>query len=190
MVFLFGSQLTKLLFPSEYDYIITPTDSYWFFPGLVLGFGLIRIPMEFTYKLILKDEYYLYTQYTNSRHGYDGNKIWRPVEWVLTIAGIIIFTAGLNWFVRIDQNNNIEFNELLEIKTHSYKLEEIVEISHIDNYYMQKEIRKKNNYYLIQMNDDFSWNSKTYSFFSIQNDLELINENIKALSEKTGLTIK
>lgn len=190
LIYIFGTRLTELSFPSEYEYIVTPTGSYWFFPGLILGFGLIRVPMEFIYKLILKGEYRTYTLYTNMKHGFNGEKIWRPIEFILTISGIIVFVLGLNWFVRFDQNQKtIEINELFKVETVSYKINEITEIYHFNKYVTKKGKTKRIDNYSIKMKDSYEWNSYIYGFFSIQKDKELINKRIMNLCKLTGLKI-
>ncbi len=189
-VFLFGSQLREFFFPLEYDYIIEPTNSFWFFPGFLLGFGLIRIPMTFVYKLILKNEYELYIQFTNMKHGFDGEKIWKPIEKVITFAGIIIFILGLNWFVRIDKNNRIEINELFSINTKTYNITDILSINHYDKYLTKKGIEKNIEHFVIEMKDNYFLTTQEYSFFAISSDMLRLNKKIAKLSNDIGIEIK
>jgi hypothetical protein len=189
-VYIFGTQLRDLLFPSNYEYLVKAPDTIFVFAGMVLGFGLIRIPMEFVYKLMLKEEYYLYMQFTNMKHGFDGEKIWYPLERIFSIAGIVILAAGLNWFVRVDANNNIEFNELLSIKNRTYSLSEVYEIN-LQKYSKkvnEREIEKQ--YYEIKLKDRFIWNSKIYDFFAGQNDDNTFNKTLEKISKITQIEIE
>lgn len=188
-VYALGIVMRDNLFSQEYDYISEPTGSYFLCCGIVLGFGLVRIPMEFIYKLILKDEYYLYHQYTNLKHGFDGEKIWRPMEIIITFCGIIVFILGMNWYVRIDKDKNIEIKELLSLKTHIYNITSISEIEYYDSYITDEGVKKNIKHYFIKMNDGYKWNSKTYSFFSVQEDNEKIKEKIEQLSELCNIKI-
>lgn len=189
-VFIIGSQIRENFFSSEYEYIVTATDSFWVLPGIILGFGLIRIPMEFIYKLLLKEEYYLYTLYANMKHGFDGEKIWRPFEYIFTLSGIVMFILGLNWFVCIDKNDKIEINELFSLKTHTYNLSDISEITYFDKYVTKDGIEKDIKHYVIKMIDGYEWNSYVYGFFSIQKDEDKLNENIEKISKMTEVIIE
>jgi hypothetical protein len=189
-VYIFGTQLRDLLFSANYEYLVKAPDTIFVFAGIVLGFGLIRVPMEFVYKLMLKEEYYLYIQFTNMKHEYDGEKIWYPLERIFSVAGIIILFAGLNWFVRIDANNSIEFNELLSFKTKTCNLSEVSEIN-LQKYFKkvnEKEIEKQ--YYEIKLKDGFVWNSKIYDSFASQNGDNQFNNTLEKISIISKIAIK
>lgn len=188
-VYALGIVMRDNLFSKEYNYILEPTGSYFVCCGAVLGLGLIRVPMEFIYKLILKDEYYLYNQYTNLKYGFDGEKIWRPMEIIITFCGIILFILGMNWYVRLDKDNNIEINELFSLKTHIYNITEISGIEYYDFYITDKGVEKDIKHYLVKMSDGYEWNTKTYSFFSVQEDQGKIKEKIEQLSEFCNIKI-
>lgn len=188
-VFILGANLRDNFFPSDYDYIMKPSNSFWFLPGFILGFGFLRIPMDFIYKLYLKGDYDLYKQFTNMKHGFDGEKVWRPLELIFSIVGIAFFILGLNWFVRIDNNNQIEISELFDLKTRTYKIENITSISHSDIYITKKGNTKNIDHYVIEMNDNYEWSSHVYGFFAIENDKEFIDGKMAELSRKTGLII-
>jgi len=168
-VYIFGTQLRNLSFSHNYEYLVKAPDAFFVFAGMVLGFGLIRIPMEFVYKLLLKEEYYLYMQFTNMKHGYYGEKVWRVFERIFSIAGIGILIAGLNWFVRIN-DNEIQFNDLMSFKTKKYSLCDVSEI-HLRKYTKTvKNKEEERHCYEIKMKDGYVWDSKTFDFFSSQND--------------------
>ena len=46
--------------------------------GLFFGFGTLMLPMNKLYEFLLKDEYDLYMEYTNRKHGFDGLRAWQP----------------------------------------------------------------------------------------------------------------
>ena len=190
LVFILGANLRDSFFPSDYDYIMKPSNSFWFLPGFILGFGFLRIPMDFIYKLYLKGDYDLYKQFTNMKHGFDGEKVWRPMELIISIAGIAVFILGLNWFVRIDDNNQMEISELFDLKTRTYKIENIIGISHSDIFTTKDGNVKSIDHYVVEMDDDYEWSSHVYGFFAVQKDRNYIDNKMIELSSKTGLIIK
>jgi hypothetical protein len=189
VVFL-GSQMQKHFFSQAYAYLIQPTFSFWFFPGLILGFGLVGIPMEFLYKLILKNEYYLYLEFTNLKHGWDGKKIWKPFSVSLVVAGVIVFYMGLTWYVRIDNENRIEINDLTTLKTVNYNLSDISAIIYSEKYHTKKGVEKSIAHYRIVMNDGYMYSSHEHAFFSLQEDHDKLKEKMEELSTNTGVTIR
>lgn len=186
-VYIFGKELTNTWFPTEYKYIIQPTNMYWLFPGIVLGFGLIRIPMTLVYKLFLWDEYNSYMHFTNMKHGFDGEKIWKPIEKVITIVGVVLFMLGLNWYVRLNDNKKIEIDELYSIKNRVYELSEINKIYSYETKYEDRA--NFIHYFEIEMNDGYLFSTKIYSFFASDNDRIIIKEKVYHLSEITGIDI-
>ena len=189
LVFILGSNLRDYFFSSDYDYIMKPPNLFWFLPGVILGFGFIRIPMDFIYKLYLKGDYALFKQFTNMKHGFDGERVWRPVELTLSIAGIVIFILGLNWFVRMD-NNQIEMSELLDLKTRTYTIENITHIYHNDVFITKDGNTKYIDHYVVKMDNDYEWSSHIYGFMGVKEDDEFLNGKMKQLSKKTGLPIQ
>ena len=123
------------------------------------------------------------------KHGFDGEKIWRPIELTLSVVGIAFFTLGLNWFVRIDTDNKIEISELFELETRVYPIENIKNISHNDVYITDKGTIVNTDHYVIEMEDKYKWSSYVYRFFAMQKDRNAIIEKMDLLSKKTGLNI-
>ncbi|MGY3795159.1 hypothetical protein [uncultured Aquimarina sp.] len=189
LVFILGTNLVDILFSNDYEYIMKPSSLFWFLPGLILGFGFLRVPMDFIYKLYLKNDYYLYKHFTNMKHGFDGEKIWRPLELIFSITGMVFFILGLNWFVRIN-SNQIEINELFNLRSKTYKIENIVSLAHSDIFLTQKGKSKSIDHYVIGMNDEYKWSSHVFGFFALKKDKELLGKKIKELSDKKGLAIK
>jgi len=185
-IVLIGSQMQKHFFAKDCLYLVQPTLSYWFFPGLILGFALVGIPMQFLYKLILKNEYYLYMEFTNRKHGWDGYKIWRPVSVILFVTGIIFFYLGLTWYVRVDQNDKMEINDLSSLKTTTYNLSDISSIIYSEKYLTKKGVEKKIENYRIIMKDGYEISTHVYGFFSLQEDRDRLKNCIEELRRRAG----
>ena len=184
-----GIVMREAFFSGGYDYIVKPTDPYFFLCGFVLGIGLIRIPMEFVFKLILKDEYGLYIHYTNTNSGYNAEKVWYLLERIITLGGIILFILGLNWYVRIDNDKNIEINELFSLKTNTFPISEISEIEHEEKIVKRGERQDILVNYILKFTDGNEWNSNTYRFFSNDEEKVRLENNMIKLSESTGIKI-
>lgn len=189
LVFLFGVNLQDYLFSDDYDYIMKPPNFFWVLPGVILGFAFVRIPLDFIYKLYLKGDYHLYIQFTNMKHGFDANIVWRPMELILSIAGIACFILGLNWYVRIDHLNQIEVNELFDLKKKVYTIDHVIDIYHSDVFITKDGNAKGIDHYVVKMDNDYEWSSHIYGFFGLKEDDEFLDKKMEELSEKTGLII-
>jgi hypothetical protein len=188
-VWVIGTNLTTHFFSDSYVYIVKATGSYWVMNGVVLAFGLIKVPLELIYRFILKGDYDLYMQYTNLKHGYDGNKILKPIGLTFTIVGLIFFVLGLNWFIRYD-GNEIEINELFELKTRTYQIENIKSISHYVELFERMSGTEKLEHYVIVMDDDYTWNGEIFGFFSDKKHDINSSERMIEISNKAGLHIQ
>ena len=190
LVYYFGSQIRQNHFPLEYIYLIIPPDSYWIFPGVVLGFGLIRIPLTLIYKLIYKDDFDLYIQYSNIKFGYDGEKIWKPMERIITISGILIFLLGFNWYLRIDKKMTIEQNELFSLKTTTFNISEINEIYHFEKFITKDGNEKDIDHFVIEMKNGEFLSTDVFSFFANEKDKHELVQKIENLSHQVGIEIR
>ena len=192
VVYYLGLQITENTSSSTYTYIQRPPVAFWGFLGVVLGIGLLRIPMTIIYKLILKDEYYIYSEYMSLKNGWDNEKIWRPFEIILGVGGMLFFLLGINWNIRVDNTNQtIEFNELFSVKAHTYSLSDISEISYYPEQKLEGDSNKIKEYYTIKMNDAYIWSSKIYgSFTDIDEDFTKLGTSIEELSKSIDLEIK
>jgi hypothetical protein len=185
LVFILGVNIRDAFFPSDFDYVIQPPNVFWLFPGLLLGLGLIRIPMDFIYKRFLKDEYSLYHHYTNMKHGFDGLRVWRALEVILTLAGIGVFILGLNWYVRI-KDNSLEINELFGMTTVTYQLDDITDITHHNTFITKSGDEKSIDHYVIEMDEGYRWSSHVFGFFASEKDKEKLGEKIQDIGKMTG----
>lgn len=148
-IYYFGIYITEYK-SLTYEYIMKPPIAFWGIIAVLLGIGLLRLPMYIIYKLFLGKEYDQYQEYTNMKHGYIGLKIWRPIEAILTFTGMSLFIFGLNWYVRIDEKK-IEFNDLLPFSTQTYSISEISEINHYSHFVTFNGYKKNKEYYVIRI---------------------------------------
>lgn len=189
-VYYLGLYITNNMPSERYIYIQQAPVAFWGILGVVLGIGLIRAPLTLIFRAILKDEYDLYIAYTNLKHGWDGLKVWRVIEYILCTAGIILFILGLNWYVRIDTSNReVEFNNIFSLETFSCALTDISEIKHSPKIVLSKdEIIKE--VFTINVDTTYTWNSKYYGYFTdIEDDFTKLSEGVNKLSNYANLAI-
>jgi len=51
--------------------------------GLFFAFGTIMLPMNKLYQFLLGEEYDLYVEYGNRKHGFDAMRVWKPFSYLL-----------------------------------------------------------------------------------------------------------
>lgn len=73
-----------------------PASEAWLLPGSVFAVGFMAFLVELFYKVLLKDEYTLYLEFTNRKHGFNARKIFFPIFFMLSVTGILIFVKMLN----------------------------------------------------------------------------------------------
>jgi len=117
--------------PNDYQFLFLTDSISWTMPGILLAFGLIVIPLKFCYKLILKDEYDLYIEWTNKKHGYDGMKIMRPISFILTFIGLVSFGLLLNVSVKAT-DDAITVNRFFDVNGTTYPIKDIDKIVYYD----------------------------------------------------------
>lgn len=189
-VYHLGLYISNSMLSDRYIYIQQAPIAFWGILGFVLGIGLLRIPMTLIYKAILKNEYELYLAYTNQKHRWDGLKVWKVIETTLSSIGILLFILGTNWYVRIDTNNDkIEFKTLLSLKTFSYPISRISEISHSPKVILSKDKTIKE-VFTIKVDTTYVWNSKYYGYFTdIEDDFIHLSDRVHYLSDYAQIPI-
>lgn len=190
LVYFLGKILVDRFSSDSHTYIMKVPNTYWFLPGIILGFAFVKVPLEFIYKLYLKDDFSLYKHYANDKHGFDGDKAWRPFAIILIVLGSVFFILGLNWFVRYDSSNQIEINEFFEWNTKTYQIKNIVTISLNKSLKSNMKEDEKMRHYSILMNDAYLWDSNTHRFFASQIDKDAITIEMEKLSTKAGIDIE
>ena len=134
LVYQLGSTLMEMLSANEEYRFLFVTDSVsWILPGFILGFGLVIIPLEQLYRYLLKDEYILYLEALNRKHGWDGMKVVKPICKFLILVGAFCFVLLLNVSVAVT-DNSICINSFFSLSGTEYSLDEVDEIAYYDSY--------------------------------------------------------
>lgn len=137
-VFIVGTELPNLILNSSHEtYFYTADKLWWLWPAILLSIGLTPFPVELIYRLILRNEYDYYLEYTNRKHGWDGEKIMKPILRGITFLGLLISYLIFNTYTRIE-NSKIEINDFMSIKAKIYNYDDIIAI----NYYTNKKNSK------------------------------------------------
>lgn len=122
----------KLITDDGHKFFYAANAISWTMPGLILGFGVVGIPLERLYQFILKDEYPLYLEAANRRHGWDARKLMIPLSKVLMLAGSISFVLLLNTSVRVTEDT-IFINKFFSFSERAYRLDEVDAIVYYDS---------------------------------------------------------
>ena len=154
-----GNDIQELVFAGrEVDFAIYPPESFWLVPGMCFGFGLIVAPMELLYHLLLKDEYPIYIEYTNRKHGYDGYKVIRPLCVLFTIVGLLLSVLGLGWFTEI-RDGKILIDEFYALTPLEYSAKDVRAITHYEKSLTAEGKEEAEPHYKITFSDGIVWDT-------------------------------
>jgi len=126
LTYLAGNAVTSLLDSAETSLYYSRLNSdAWLFPGVVFSFGLLYVPMELVYTALLgKKGYRHYTEFTNRKHGFDGEKIMKPVAKFMVVAGLLISLLLTQVSFRLTRDELI-INRFFSLSADVYSLNEI-----------------------------------------------------------------
>lgn len=113
-------------------FFILPNSYMWFVPSAFFAFAIIIFPMNFIYRLILKDDYEEYLHFTNMKHGFDGMKIYRPMVWVLGLLATIAVFLMSDYTIEIT-DKRITLNDFFTTEKKSYDFKQIESINFVEN---------------------------------------------------------
>ncbi|WP_266204111.1 hypothetical protein [Pontibacter kalidii] len=157
--YLLGNDVQAIYFRSrEADLAIYPPASFWLVPGLCFGFGLIIPPMEFLYRLMLQEEYEVYTAYTNRKHGFDGYRAMRFLCMGCVTAGVILSFLGLGWYKEV-RDDKIIIDDFGSLSPQEYSLQEIESITHFQQNTTAKGVAEVEPHYKIIFSDGRTWDT-------------------------------
>lgn len=162
---------------------------FWPIVGLFLGFGTIMIPMNQLYKMGLKEEYDLYLEYVNRKHGFDGIRIWQPFSYLLIFLGGVVMFLALNTYFKVTEDKLISnhFFAIGPVETHFY------EIDRIALYQKAKAPNgniKNNEHYVIYKKDGSIILDESFKLFGVEEPaINHILRQCKLNLEQQGLRI-
>lgn len=159
-----------------------PNDVFWYGIAAIFGFGFVAVPMDFTYKLLLRERYEEYEVYTNSKHRFDGRRIVRPLSILLVSFAAILLFLGLKYSVQI-YPDKIIYNKFWRFNPKTQPIANIKSIYFIE---MDKygDGQKAEPHHYLKFNDGTFWN--THDGLGVTNKE---NEMIEYLSKKTKIKI-
>ncbi|MEJ8800872.1 hypothetical protein [Pontibacter sp. H249] len=181
--YLLGNDIQGFITKSDNsDYSIFPEPNFWLMIGMFFGFGLIITPMEVLYRMVLREEYPAYIEYTNRKHGYNGLKVLRPLCIILVVAGVILSFLGLNWSVKM-RDNTITFNDFFQLQPQTYKAEDVLAIHHFSQIKNKEGVLEQRPHYKVLFSDGREWNTDKNM---IGGSYETYTAMVKHLSIKSG----
>jgi NADH:ubiquinone oxidoreductase subunit 5 (subunit L)/multisubunit Na+/H+ antiporter MnhA subunit len=188
MAYLIGLLFSTIFYSPENKvpgiiYHIATSRLMWFMPGLVLSFALIRFPMTFIYKLILKEDYDEFMLYSDLKTGADGVKILSYMMWISGIGAALLLILLSDYSVNI-YKDKIVLNDFLTFTDKTYSFSEIESINHIKPLNPNTGEPEKPSYF-IRFKDKGHWDTNR----GLEDDNNKQEEIINYLSEKTKLKI-
>jgi hypothetical protein len=168
---------------SEIIYHIATSRLMWFMPGLFLSFALIRFPMTFIYKLILKEDYNQFMLYSDLKTGADGMKIINYITWISGLGSVLLLVLLSDYSINI-YKEKVVLNDFLTFSNKSYAFSEIQSINYIQPINPNTG-KPENPSYFIRFKDNGYWDTSR----GLEDDNNRQEEIINYLSEKTKLTI-
>lgn len=145
----------------------TVDKAFWPVVGLFFAFGTIMSPMNKLYEILLGEEYDLYLEYANRKHGFDAMRFWQPFSYLLILSGGVVMFLGLNTHFTVTEDKIIvnPFFALNPVETSFSEVERIV------LYQKAKAPNgaiKKNEHYVIYKKDDAIILDESFKLFGIK----------------------
>lgn len=153
-----------------------PADVAWYAFSSIFAFGLVSIPMELTYRFLLKERYEEYIAYTNMKHGFNGHKIIRPLSILLITVSSVLLFFGFKYSVKVFQKN-IVFNPFLSFEVKTQNISAISSIYFVEMVKHKKGNMQKPHYY-VKFSDGSFWN--TNEEMGITKDEDKVMEYLSA----------
>ncbi|MCC9165981.1 hypothetical protein [Pontibacter harenae] len=186
-IYLLGNDIQEIyLRGRETDFAIYPPDTFWLAPGLCFGFGLILRPMEFLYYLLLREEYDVYIEYTNRKHGIDGYKVMRPLCAICVVAGIVVSFLALGWYKEI-KGDKIVIDDFTSLTPQEYTIQDIVSITHYEQQLNAEGVARTDPYYKIAFTDGRVWDT-SYNFHEVSD--EKADAIVKYFTSRSKLQVR
>jgi hypothetical protein len=111
-------------------YHLQPSWVVWLVPGLLLAFELIKWPMDWLYTWLLKGEYATYKVYTNLKHGFDGEVMYRYLTLTMGGAATVVILLLFDYSA-ILHPDRLEYNRFGGLGQQTYIYNEVAQISYV-----------------------------------------------------------
>lgn len=184
--YLLGNDVQQVYFRSrEADFAIYPPASFWLAPGMCFGIGLLMPPMELLYRLMLKEEYPVYLEYTNRKYGFDGYKVVRFLGRGCLLAGVVISVLGLGWFKEI-KGDKIIIDDFDSLTPQVYTMQQIESVTHYAYKRNSKGEAVAEPHYKIRFSDGRVWDTSR-NFHEVSQ--EKYDAIVAHLLSQTGLEL-
>lgn len=140
------------------DLSVFPEEMFWAAIGIFFGFGLYGPPMETLLRMMLRDEYPAFIEYSNRKYGFDGTTLMRILCAVLVVAGVILSILGLNWSVKL-KGDTITFNDFFQLEPVTYQPTDVIAIRHISQIRNKEGLLEDRPHYKVLFTDGREWNT-------------------------------
>ena len=140
-------------------FLILPNSYMWFVPAACFAFAIIIFPMNFIYRLILKERYDEYLHFTNLKHGFDGMRIYRPIAWLFGLLATALVFLMSDYSVEVT-DKTIILDDFLTTEKKNYTFDQIKSINYVENTISKdQQTVSPNPHYYLKFNDGNYWNT-------------------------------
>ncbi|RIJ36880.1 hypothetical protein D1627_13715 [Pontibacter oryzae] len=187
ITYLLGNDVQNLIFSGRtVDIAIYPPDTFWLASGLCFGFGLIVPPMELLYRILLGEEYDIYTEYTNRKHGYDGFRVLRPICLAFVVVGLAVSVLGLGWYKEITADR-ILINDFFSLRPQTYTVSDVRSLTRYEKSINADGFEKPDLHYKIVFTDGRVWDTSD-NFHEVSP--EVYGQVIQHILSRSSLTLQ
>jgi hypothetical protein len=175
----------------ETRFLVRTDSDMWVIPAVFLAFILTPFPMEWFFRLVLRDRYRRFERYfrdVNERSDINWN---RALKWLaaLAIAGSSVFSlANVTYFARFDESA-VEIGRPLEFRTKFYLYSQVKSIEHRETDRAPSGDIIQCPHYVILFDDGTSW-STVSSFRGNRTKPDLDGQIAQLVARESGRSIE
>jgi hypothetical protein len=140
-------------------FLVRPTPNFWGIPAIFLGIISSAVPMEWLYRLLLRDRYRRYERFCNERVGFDGRRVFAWLAAFVAIGSSVGFVAGVTSFARFDETG-VEIGRPLSFRNKFYPYKSVKSIEHRATFRAPNGNTIQRTHYVVVFDDGTSWNTR------------------------------
>ncbi len=134
---------------------------HWLIPAVLLGIGTFWIPLDWLYRVLLRDRYRRYEFYCIEENGFDGRRLLVCLA-VLTFGGAAVyFLAGVTSFTRFS-DAGIEIQDAFSFRSVFYDYTRVRSIEHRATLRAPMGNTVERGHHVIVLDDGASWSSDEF----------------------------
>jgi hypothetical protein len=166
-------------------FVVRPAAYYWMLPALVLGIITSPIPLDWLYRVLLRDRYRRFHRFSLERAGFDARRLFVFLAVIILTASAVFFVAGVTSFCRFT-DAGIEIQRPFSFHSAFYSYARVRAIEHHSSMRMPAGNTIKRPNHVIIFDDSTSWSSAD----GLRDPSPEVDSRIaRFVSGRTGLSI-